>query len=342
MADERTFYFHDSSVSVWGTKPDPKSTSFLGGDWKAYTAVRDLLKRQGYTIGVDPETKARYKRIWRYHHAGQRKDVLFCSNIYPAGFEFKFYEDVIRDNRNGGKYHFDKMQKAPYLWRLSVELIHRKISALLEKRGFRNGTSQPPATALEAVEKRQKGWMESHPYIFKEPPHSYNATDEDGALLLGGEVRCFRTRNGHLSRGIVWRGANNCWDLVLNRTEWTNEATFRLFTYDPKKHERKVSVDPLVNISRALERAVQARNYLRAAAIQKAIDRMAPIHDFKPGDRVEVENPRYHGPGIVESVHPPFWVLVKVGREGDGNTWRYEWPTVKPAALAAAHECVDR
>jgi hypothetical protein len=342
MADERTFHIHDSSVIVWGAQPSPGSISREGGDWNTYTAVRKLLKRRGYTVGFDPETKARYKKIWKWHHAGRRKDVLFRSYIYTTGFEFKFYEDVIRDNKNGGEYHFDKMKKAHYLWRLSVELIHRKITALLERRGFRNVTTRPPETALEAVEQRQKSWMVSHPYIFKDLPYSYNATDEDGVLLLGGEVRYFRTRNGHLSRGVVWRGANNCWDLVQNRTEWTNEATFRLFTYDPKKHERKVSVDPLVNISRALEGAVRARNYLRADAIQKAIDRMATHHDFKAGDRVEVDNPRYQGPGIVESVRPPFWVLVKVGREGDGNTWRYEWATVRPADLVAAHESVER
>lgn len=330
MDREKVFSFHDSNLNVWGEMPPPGSNPVMGADRRTYYAVRNLLKKEGYSFGYDPDVKARYKRIFRNYHAGHRKDVFFTSNVYPAGFEFKFFEDVIRDNPNGGRYHFDKMAKAPYLWRLSVELIHRKIAALLERRGFKNVTTKPAQTALEAVEARRAGCMESHGDSFKRPPQSYNATDQDGVLLLGGETRYFRTPNGHLSRGVVWRGLNNCWDLVLNKTEWTNEATFRLFTFDPKKHLRKESVEPLVNISQALQRAVQARNYLRAAAIQEAISRMAVFYEFRPGDRVQVDNPRYHGLGVVESVRPPFWVLVKTGKEGAGNTWRYEWPTVKP------------
>ncbi len=53
------------------------------------------------------------------------------------------------------------------------------------------------------------------------------------------------------------------------------------------------------------------------------------LESLEVGDRVKVDNPRFRGKGTVEWLRAPFWVGVKV--DGSGNTWRYEWATVKLA-----------
>jgi hypothetical protein len=329
MEDIDSFSIHDAYFGV-GVKSGNYDMFKPGkdGDWESYRAVRAVLKENGYVFHDDP--RLHHKILKRSHHAGSKGDVHFHSEIYPAGFRFEFYRDVVADNPHGNRYDFRKMETAPYLWRLRVTLIHRKMAAALLARGFKDRTDPVSETAIEAVMKRRAKSMEWHAEHFKRPPESYNGTDADGVLLLGGETRYFRMRNGHLTRGVVWRGLNNCWDLVQNRTEWTNEATFRLFTYDPEKHPRKISFDPIERMTRALQRAIETRNFFRAGRIQEALRRIVPDQDFKPGDKVFVDHHNYHGYGIVEYVRPPLYVGVKVGRDGSGNTWRYEWGTVKP------------
>jgi hypothetical protein len=335
MGDIDRFWIVDSTVCV-GVKSFPFDWHAQGreGDWKNYKAVREVLRGSGYVLHDDPNIRERFPSLKRTHHAGSKGPVHFHSEIYPAGFRYEFYEDVPRENPCGGRYGFDKMGRAPYLWRLRVTQIHRKIAQALEALGFRDDTEIPPKSAVEAVTARQDGWKKSHPYIFKDPPERYNATDQDGVLLQGGELRYFYSHNGRLERGIVYRSAGNCWDVVLNKTEWRAAVgTHDMFTYNPERHPRKLSRDPVYMISKALERAITARKFRKAAVIQEALERITGSHTFKEGDPVVVENPRYHGRGVVESTNPPFSVDVRL--ESSGNVRRYEWPTVKPATQGA-------
>jgi len=333
MKETNSFRVYDSTFSA-STITDERQRSlrhYQQGDWPSYKAALELLKSEGFVRHDDPWMRGHFISLNATHHAGSRGDVHFHSEIYFTGFKFEFYQDVVLDNRNGGRFSFDKMGKAPYLWRKRVELLHTKLATMLAKRGFEDHCDPVLETAYEQIFERQRKTMEWHFSSFYGPVSPYNGKDQDGVLLQGGETRCFYTHNGRLQRGRVYRDINNVWPILLNRNEWTCEATFELFTYDPTKHPRKVSLKSLVRISAALRRAVEKRDFKRAARIQEALDRMAKHHDMKPGDKVFVENPRYHGPGIVDYVKPPFFVGVKVGAKGDGNLWAYEWPTVRPA-----------
>lgn len=337
MNDVKSFGIHDTDLIIH--TPTKESfhdrPSWQQGDQETYRALFFLLKENGFVKHADGRYRdSRWSSLRATHHGGSKGDVHFHSEINLATMQFRFYEDVVRDNRNGGRYHFSKMEKAPYLWQKRVQLIHLKMAQLLMSRGFEDHTPPVFETAYEEVFERRRHTAEWH---FKsvfgpEPVESYNGKDADGVMLQGGEIRCWYSRNGRLMRGRVHRDINNVWPIVVNRYEVEyGLGNHNLFTYDPAKHPRKMSLHPLVNISTALRRAVQARNYKRAARIQEALDRMATLHTFEPGDLVDVDNPRYQGPGIVDHVKPPFFVGVKVGPKGEGNLWSYEWATVRPA-----------
>lgn len=331
---KRTIHTYDSTISA-GT--DSADYDFFrqgkDGDWESYRAALSLLRDMGYALHRDPFMD-RFKFKASNKHAGSKGDVHFHSEVNPAGFKFEFYEDVVRDNKYGGRHHFDKMLKMPYLRRLKVTLAHRKIQALLESRGFVMTTLPKPATAMEAIERRRAETRESHPYLVAEKQPDYNVMDEDKVRLKDADVRYFWSPNGRLRRGRCYYNMNSMWWCAYSPTEWMNEAAWRYFSYDPKKHGRKLSIDPIVKISRALRAAVEKNDYERARVIRDALVRMTPLHDLKPGDRVMVNHPNYDGRGIVDWIRPPFTVGVRVGPEGDGNCHVYEWATVKPVVEA--------
>ena len=332
---KRTIHTYDSTISA-GT--DPSSYDFFkqgkDGDWDTYRAVLDLLRSMGYVLHQDPFMRTFHFKT-KNRHAGSKADVHFASEINPSGLQFMFYEDVVRDNSHGGRYHFDKMKKMPYLRRITVTLAHRKIQALLEARGFVMVTLPPPATAMEEISRRQAEHKDSHPYATVDKQPDYNVMDADKVRLKDGDIRYFWTWNGRLGRGPVYYNLNSMWLCASSPTDWENKAAWQYFSYDEAKHGRKLSIAPIEKISAALRRAVERHDYEKAAIIRDALLRMTPLHDLKPGDRVKVDHHNYDGYGIVDWVRPPFTVGVKCGREGEGNVHVYEWATVKPAGELA-------
>jgi hypothetical protein len=323
--EERRFHTYDSSLNIWGCTPTT-DLSILEADWRTYGKVIQLLRQEGFRVTLD---RSVHQRIRKHYHAGRRGDVLFASEAHGVHCKFEFYEDVIRDNKAGGRYHFDKMAKAPYLWRLKVTLLHRKIGGLLHSLGFKDRTDEKPRDAFHEMQLHRTSLEAFHgPRLWADMRHNYNVEDGEGREIKDGEKRWFYERNGRLMRGECWHHINNMWWVIVDRYDLRNIAAFDLFTYDAAKHPRKWSPHPIQNLSRALERVIKAKNYRKAAVMSDALGRMVDSYEFKDGDRVVVDNTRYRGPGIVDHVDPPFKVWVKLPND---NTWAYEWATVRPA-----------
>lgn len=256
------------------------------------------------------------------------------SEIYPTGWKYEFYEDVVRDNPNGGRYDFNKIKNMPYLRRLAFQAIRSKICACLAGLGFSTRARADDLAGYARIlkDREESGhWRPGKDLAVGQP--DYNMNDADRVRMKDGDVRYFWSHNGRLERGTVHYRLGSNWWVLHSSGELTSETSWRLFSYDPGRDARKRSFTPLVRISAALRRAVAAQNFEKASRIRDAIARMAPTYDFKVQDRVMVDNPKYIGPGIVEWIDAPFWVGVRVGEKGDGNCWRYEWPTVRPAKV---------
>lgn len=332
MKETKSFSTNDTYFGVTSESPSHDMfTRGKEGDWESYRAVREMLKESGYVFHDDP--RRLYKSLRRTMHAGSKGDIHLTSEIYPAGFRFEFYEDVVRDNPNGGRYHFNKLEKMPYLRRQKVILAHRKIAEVLMARGFADGRDKklPPLERIMESRRRDRDWRRYEIVIDGQP--DYNVCDQDGIRLKDGDIRSYWSRNGRLQRGAVYYDMNSMWWVISAPDELDKESAHEFFQYDHEQHGRKLSRNPLINISHALESAVKARNFKKAGAIQEAISRIyGGLESLSVGDRVKVDNPRFHGKGTVEWLDSPFWVGVKV--DGSGNTWRYEWATVKLAEQA--------
>ncbi len=263
MRDENSFSVDDASINV---------STVVRDDWPVYHALRDVLRKAGFTFHQDPHIRKRYRCLAKTHHAGSRRDVHFISQIYPIGFNFEFYEDVVRDNRNGGRYHFDKMRKMPYLRRLAVVAAHRKIIACLEGLGYVDKSYQAPQDSMKCILARRLEIEEFHGKDFySKGVASYNSKESDGVHLKDGDLRYFRSYSGHLCRGRVYHNLNNMWWVAVDPFCAQNIASFELFSYEAARHPRKKHPYPKRRLQTALNKAVSRQDFERAIGMRDAL-----------------------------------------------------------------------
>jgi hypothetical protein len=261
---DKTFTVYDSTVSIWRLSTVE--------DWETHEALRMLLVRRGFSFHQDPQIKKNYPILAKSHYHGVKRDLHFYSAISGRHTEFTFYEDVVRDNPNGGRYHFDKLDKMPYLLRKLSELEIGHICRLLVSMGFTDQTKPTLGkfTSDEMV-KFHRGELSDFQGkdFYTRERYSYNINDRQGNSMNDGDTRYFWTYTGRLSRGTVYHNINNMWWVVVNRDCYSNEATHNLFTWRPEMgRKRKASIEQIKN---KLQRFVKEERFESACVLRDAI-----------------------------------------------------------------------
>jgi len=269
MEIDKTFSVHDSTVNIW------RSSAIE--DWDVYEAIRMSMVRRGFSFHQDPQIKKHFRRIANSHHHGVKRNLHFHSSLSGRHTEFIFYEDVIRDNPNGGRYHFDKLAKMPYLLRKSAELEIGKICKLLVSTGFTDQTEPTlgkfTAPEMVAFHQRELSDFQGSDFYARERSH-YNITDADGRTLHDGETRHFWDFNGHIARGVVHYHINNMWFVVINRDAYTAVANFNLFTWRPEMGRKRKASERV--IKNHLDRLVKKMRFESAIVLR---DKLAQMKD---------------------------------------------------------------
>ena len=258
---DKTFSVYDASISIWRLSAVE--------DWDTHKAIRMMMVRRGFSFHQDPDIIKHYRSLANSHHHGVKRDLHFHSALTGRRIEFSFYEDVVRDNPNGGRYHFDRLKKMPYLRRKLAELEIDNIRQLLVSRGFTEQTKPTLGnlTADQMVDFHQKELVDFQgPHFYTQPRNSYNITDGDRATLRDGDVRYFWTHNGRLARGIVRYHINNMWFVVVNRDYYTAQSCGYFFAWRPEMG-RKRKASPR-EIEGHLKRLVKAMNFESAIVLR--------------------------------------------------------------------------
>lgn len=207
-----------------------------------------LLESRGFKIQTDQRILEEYPILADSHWEGIKGKLQFRSHIYPTGFEIKFFQEVVTENKFGGYYDFDKFEKMPYLIRCEFIITRKYICELLESEGYSNRAEPKFNNAYDEVMYRIKSCW--HYEEGKELPGyeipSYNAKDRDDIQLYNGQMKYFRDHKGRLKRGIIYHNFNNMWWVILNKRDYTNVVSFHLFdlTTDkervPKLYSREI------------------------------------------------------------------------------------------------------
>lgn len=209
--------------------------------YKLYRQVLDYLGSIGFYVGEDKEIKKKYPSLNKDRNRGRYGDLEFKSERYPAGFKIEFFQNIVFENRHGGEYDFDKLDKMPYLIRKQYELTMKKLAKFLLDKGIPD-TTKPVYKNAKAKIKYDyvKSWH--HPQkdmnfllsdLDGQTSEVYNSKDRDGKILHNGEIKYFRDYKGYLCRGKIYHHINNMWWVIVNEKEVRNIASFDLFDLTP-------------------------------------------------------------------------------------------------------------
>lgn len=144
----------------------------------------------------------------------------FVTDIYLTGLKFEFFQNVtLPENKNGGRYDFDKYSKFPYLLRLRLKLAIRTLIEAI--RPLCDATITCTDTPNNAVERILKNFRESSfsrnqintldeiESYMSDYDFSQNNNDRDKKKIKCGDIKYFYSYDGYLHRGRVYHNINN-------------------------------------------------------------------------------------------------------------------------------------
>ncbi len=234
----------NKSYSCWDTCISVRFNSSVSHP----TMIRllEMMKKRGWDIQTDQRILEEYPILADDHFEGQKDELKFKAEKYPAGFKLSFYQDINTVNSNGGQYDFDKFEKMPYLIKLRFQVELKHIKKYLEQEGYYDGSKPSLKNSFDKVMYHIKDCC--HYTQGKELPdyqvEEYNAKDKDGKILKNGQVKYFRDHKGRLQRGTIYHNINNMWWVIINKYQYTNVASFYFFDLDSKENRQRKLVKP--------------------------------------------------------------------------------------------------
>lgn len=299
--------FHDAALYVWeeGIPREWDAARAWERQFKrdVFARIVQTLNRLGWTCIIPPKMIEQYGKSfaedYRYCRKGDMQGEISLSG---RSIKFEMWQDVQNvENRNGGKYDFDKEDRMTYVQRLEMERTRRRIRDYLCN-VFTGYEFEPPKIAspnpdplayfndswdseyekkrgVHRFKRGSDGWPSEHEV------NSWNRKDKDGTPLNHGDVRWMRDRKGRAIRGRVYGGINGMWLFVYGPGErdHTHESAGSFFTYRLGETPRKL-FDPRERrkrIERDLAIAVKEMRFERAAKLRDALLRIAPIESAR-------------------------------------------------------------
>jgi len=304
--------FGDASLSIW---EEGISAARSAGGWPAEKAwerefKRDVFARIVQTLNrlgwvctmppIDPHAMKHYGGDIARRSAESKRDCIKGDlqghlDISGRCIKFEMWQDVTPpENRNGGRYDFNKEDRMPYVLRLEMERTRRRIRDYLcnvfggytfnDKSGSGRSAKCGPMhlTALEWVAEcyrtsaHFKGDWDA--YFAANSSRSMggclnsNRRSGDGNLLVHGQpIWCFDSR-GRIQQGTAYYNINNMWWVALGRYDVTNKASFELYSACPENPRVKRNAGRRrKRLEVELNKAVKEMRFERAAQLRDVL-----------------------------------------------------------------------
>ncbi len=248
-----SYSIHDTTIS-FVNKTERGSKDWLKHKFWHYSyfyRIMNMLAAEGFNVQQDPDVD---KIIRIDHWIGKRGDLEFNAEKYPNGFKVQFFQNVVYENRNGGRYDFDKLKKMPYMIRLQYQKYMNKLVKLLESLVDVENRTTPHMKSAEDQIKTDLvyNWhhyksmdFNLHDLDGKVPECAgYHGRDKNGKEIRNGDMKYFRDHwNGYLMRGRVYYRANMHWWAIINDREIMLTDNSDLFDDFPSGEPARIAPD---------------------------------------------------------------------------------------------------
>lgn len=313
--------FHDASLQIWEDSiPSANSTDGFKqrDEWErtfkhqVFKRIVQKLNRLGWSVGTWDKAE-QYKCISNARRSCRKGGLEAELSVSGRCIEFNMWQNVTpSENRNGGRYDFDKEKRMPYLLRLEMERTRCQIRDYLCNVFTGYTFSQPKVRSpnpdplayfndswdgeyekrkgLHRFERGPNGWPSDKEL------GSWSRTDKDGVDLNHGDLRWCRDHKGRLIRGRVYGGINGMWMMVYGPGQWdyTQQCADSFFTYRPDETPYKEAIDKgkqRKRLERELTTSVAQMNFKRAQVLKGILfpELDTPQQPTKPKKQSPVE-----------------------------------------------------
>ncbi len=233
---------------------------------ESFDNIVEHLRSRQFRIKLDPGVS---EIIRENHRSGARRDLRLVADYGIGLSHFEFYQELVTENRHGGRYDFSKFARMPkrIQWFFRVEKAH--LTKLLTAMGFLDNT-KPGIEECGARNWLYREILESGHYHAPANPWSdvwvsnqpYNCKDRDGKAIKPGEVKYFYHYTGTLKRGVVVKNLNNMWWVITGSHSVNNVSANELFDWrgEPSRNPKR-GTDRRKQL---MEEAAKAHDYDRA------------------------------------------------------------------------------
>ncbi|ATI15712.1 hypothetical protein [Bordetella phage vB_BbrM_PHB04] len=278
--------FHDASLKIWeeGLADARRAGGFKGEDaWErqfkrdVFARIVQQLNRLGWTVGPWSDAH-KYKAIARNHRTCAKGDLQAQLSLSGRCIEFEMWQDVQNvENRNGGKYDFNKESRMTYLQRLEMERTRRRIRDYLCNvfTGYEFVPPKPKCgpdgvTAVEYAARNRRTNGHYVPELDRARIHmESNARAADGGTIEHGAKVWALDYKGRVITGTAYYSLNNSWHIVTGRYGLTVCHTGKIFTRRPENLRVKQNAyERRQRLERELAKATEAMNFERAAVLR--------------------------------------------------------------------------
>jgi len=274
MSFDRCFWCPDTTICVR-----------CPGSEGVFNDLMAAVAGRGYQVGPDPRIEKEYPTLGPEHRRISRPTgaglLEVGARFFPVGMELQGYQNVVFENKAGGRYDFGRFQKMPYLIRLRWLHFRGLVYDFLRSAGLTHKPDLPgDATPLERF---NSGWGADR---FRRGPDgwpddkelsSWSRKSADGGTLVNGSVAWILSRYSHRwVRGRVYGGINGMWHLYHGRTFLANENAGYYWLIPPAdvRGRQMAKTDRERRMARDFKAAIVDKRYGRVAGIAKAAELM--------------------------------------------------------------------
>jgi len=267
-----------------------------------YKTILSHLRRRGFKVKQDPDTKAHYPSLAKTHHVGLKGEMACKITVSGRHLEIHFFQAHI----HRAEYDYDQYTNMPYLMsRMMLIEMAYILEYCTKKYGYTQLNNQALAVNnhhdVIALTKSQvegvhpttnplanfnKSWGHDR---FKrdelgwptqdELGTSHHLKDRDGVILEAGMTRYFRGRDGRCRPGLIYPNMNGRWQIVYgpDRGDTTWLSSHELFSLQVTdtlsrevSHHHKVSI-----LTKKLKACVDAQQFERAIVLRDLLSDLA-------------------------------------------------------------------
>lgn len=254
--------------------------------------ILNHFKKRGFLISEDPNTKGTC--ISGDNKCGIKNGLEFYTHRYPMGFSFEFFQNVTEsENKNGGRYDFNKYFKFPYRLKLSLKNEINKVLDYCKSKGIESTIDglKPKTPEQKIIDDNA-----NNPHIHGKimclselqglMKHNLgdNSSDKNKKQIINGETKWFYcTYSRRLLRGVVYHNINNMWWVLMNDSEIRNISSFSLFDYTPGMPFRlELTKQEKINrLNIELNKHSKSQNYEKCIKIRNLINKLADQPTYK-------------------------------------------------------------